>query len=466
MTIVYYIRTVINLILNTLTFNKHVLRTLALLLLTFSTLAGIAQNAPIKLIVLDPGHGHATYMQGRMYEGLDPEVHVYAPAGPDVETYLKSIKGMNSRSSNPTKWKMVVYTGPDYLEKMLQEKKGNAVIISGNNSKKGKYMRRSIEAGMHVLADKPLAVTPADFKMLKGSFKQAKKKKVLIFDPMDLRYDISSILQKELAAMPELFGELKKGSVDDPSLIQENLHHFLKFSGSEPARRPAWFFDIEQQGHGITDVSTHLVDMSQWAGFPEQILDYKKDIRILSSREWPTDLTPSEFKRVTRVDYPDYLKKYLKDSILSVLANGEINYTIKGVHAKVTVNWKYKEPVGSGDTHYALMRGTKADLELRQGAEEKHRATLYIKAAAGIPAAAFASSIEKVRTAMQNKYPGFDLIQKGDEYIVKTGTVKSSNSAEVAISYILKNKMPEWEVPNMIAKYYTTTNAIRNSRKD
>jgi len=349
------------------------------LLLNIIATQVIAQNNPIKLIVLDPGHGHATYMQGRMYEGLDPEVHVYAPAGPDVETYLKSINGMNFRSSNPTKWKMVVYIGPDYLEKMLAEKNGNAVIISGNNSKKAEYMRKSIEAGLHVLADKPMAVTPQDFAKLKKTFKLAHKNKVLIFDPMDLRYDISNILQKELAAIPELFGQLKNGSLDDPSLIQENLHHFLKFSGSEPARRPAWFFDIDQQGHGITDVSTHLVDMSQWAGFPEVKLNHKKDIKILSSKEWPTDLTPSEFKRVTRVEYPEYLKKYLKDSILSVLANGEINYTIKGIHAKVTVNWRYREPLGSSDTHYALMRGTKSDLELRQGVEEKYRAILYIK---------------------------------------------------------------------------------------
>ena len=447
-------------ILNLSNFKMAGLAKIAVLILTFITSSVIAQNAPIKLIVLDPGHGHATYMQGRMYEGLDPEVHVYAPLGPDVETYLKSINGMNSRTSNPTKWKMVVYTGPDYLEKMLSDKKGNAVIISGNNSKKGEYMRRSIEAGMHVLADKPLAVTPKDFEMLKKSFKLAEKKKVLIFDPMDLRYDISNILQKELAEIPELFGELKKGSLEDPSLIQENLHHFLKFSGSEPARRPAWFFDIEQQGHGITDVSTHLVDMSQWAGFPGVVLKYKKDIKILNSKEWPTELTPSEFKRVTRVDYPDYLKKYVKDSILSVLANGEINYTIKGVHAKVTVNWKYREPAGSSDTHYALMRGTKADLELRQGSDEKYKATLFIKAAPGIPAAEFVTAIEKVKVRFQQKYPGFDLIQKGNEWIVKPGTFKGTNSAQVAIGYILNNSMPAWEVPNMIAKYYTTTGGV------
>ena len=439
---------------------------LSLLIITSSGILALAQIAPIKLIILDPGHGHATYMQGRMYEGLDPEVHVYAPAGPDVETYLNSISRSNSRTSNPTKWKIVLYTGTDYLEKMLADKKGNTVIISGNNSKKANYIRRSVEAGLHVLADKPLAVTPDDFEKLKESFRIAAKKNVLLFDPMDLRYDISNILQRELAARKELFGTLKKGSMDDPSLIQANLHHFLKFSGTEPARRPAWFFDIEQQGHGITDVSTHLVDMIQWAAFPDQILYPKKDIKILGSKEWPTILTPSEFKLVTRVDYPDYLKKYLKDSLLTVYSNGEINYTIKGIHSKVSVLWKYREPAGSGDTHYALMRGTKADLELRQGAEEQHKATLYIKAAAGISPEDFSKTIDQVKLKFQEKYPGFDLIKKGNEYIVKPGSFKATNSAEIAISYILDNKMPVWEVPNLIAKYYTTTGAIRNIKKD
>ena len=209
--------------------NKLIKITFLLLLLTCSTVIVMAQKPSIKLIVLDPGHGHATYMQGRMYEGIDPEVHVYAPAGPDVETYLSSISRGNNRTSNPTKWKIILYTGSDYLAKMLAEKKGNAVIISGNNSKKANYIRRSIEAGLHILADKPLAVTPQDFEKLKESFKIAVKKNVLLFDPMDSRYDISNILQRELAASQELFGTLTKGSMDDPSLIQANLHHFLKF---------------------------------------------------------------------------------------------------------------------------------------------------------------------------------------------------------------------------------------------
>ena len=59
--------------------------------------------------------------------------------------------------------------------------------------------------------------------------------------------------------------------------------------------------------------------------------------------------------------------------------NGEINYTLRGVHAKTSVTWNYKAPEGTGDTHYSIMRGTKANLVIRQGAEEKYQPTLYIE---------------------------------------------------------------------------------------
>lgn len=421
-------------------------------------------DASVKLIILDPGHGHATFMQGSMNPEIDPEVHVYAPAGADVKQYINSIERANSRKSNPTNWKLVVYTGPDYLKKMTAEKKGNAVLISGNNSKKSLYIRRSVEAGFHVIADKPMAIS--DFQALKKSFEIAERKGVVLFDPMDLRYDISNILQKELALMHGLFGSLQKGTFENPALVQANLHHYLKGPAGQTGIRPAWFFDINQQGHGIVDVSTHLVDLNQWLAFPGESLNYKTDIKMISSREWPTNLHPSEFKLVTRVDeYPKYLKKNLKDSTLSVYSNGEMNYLLKGIHSKVTVLWNYKEPDGSSDTHYSLMRGTKADLEIRQGAAEKYKATLFIKPLIGTNSSEFENSIKAAQEKLQQKYPGTEFVKNGHEWEVKPGKFQRTNSAEVAVNYIKNGKMPEWEAPNTIAKYFTTIEALRKARK-
>ncbi len=420
----------------------------------------------ISLIILDPGHGHATFMQGAMNPAINPVVYVYAPEGPGLQIYMNSITRSNSRSSNPTNWKIILYKGEDYLEKMLEEKKGNAVVISGNNRKKSNYIQSAIKGGFHVLADKPMAITPADFKLLQKAFQSAEKNRLLLFDSMDLRYDISNILQKELSQISGIFGTLQKGTIKDPAIIQANVHHYLKFSGGEAIMRPAWFFDTEQQGHGIVDVSTHLVDMAQWAAFPGMILNYKKDIRVLTSKEWPTKLTPSQFKLITREEaYPEYLQKDIKDSIISVYSNGEMNYTIKGIHARASVIWNYKEPTGSGDSHYALMRGTKANLEIRQGESEQHRPTLYIEPSSEINLTEFEAELLKAQTELQKKYPGLEFIKKGKAWIVKPGSFKKTNAAEVAISYLKNLRLPDWEVPNMLAKYYTTTQALKKAKR-
>lgn len=419
----------------------------------------------VKLIILDPGHGHATFMQGAMNPAIDPEVHIYAPQGPDVQQYINSVERANTRKTNPTNWKLVLYTGSDYLDKMIADKKGNAVLISGNNSKKSEYIRRSIDAGFHVIADKPMAIT--DFRSLEKSFATAELKKVVLFDPMDLRYDISNILQKELSQIAGLFGVLQKGTLENPALVQANLHHYLKGPAGQTGVRPAWFFDVNQQGHGIVDVSTHLVDLNQWLSFPGKSLDYKADIKIISSREWASRLTPSEFKMVTKLSqYPEYLKKDVKDSILSVYSNGEMNYTIKGIHSKVTVLWNYKEPPGSSDTHYSLMRGTKADLEIRQGAAEQYRATLFVKPHTDTDLVELEKHITTAQQRLQKKYPGTEFIRTGNQWQVKPGNFRRTNSAEVAVSYIKNGKMPDWEAPNMIAKYFTTIEALRKAKRE
>ena len=54
-----------------------------------------------------------------------------------------------------------------------------------------------------------------------------------------------------------------------------------------------------QQGEGIVDVMTHLVDLVQWECFPGQTIDYTKDIAFDTARRWTTDMSLSEFKAIT-----------------------------------------------------------------------------------------------------------------------------------------------------------------------
>ena len=54
-----------------------------------------------------------------------------------------------------------------------------------------------------------------------------------------------------------LFGELQKGLPDNPSITMESVHHFFKNVSGKPLIRPAWYYDVAQQGEGIADVTTH-----------------------------------------------------------------------------------------------------------------------------------------------------------------------------------------------------------------
>mgnify|MGYP001099203258 CR=1 FL=1 len=101
---------------------------------------------------------------------VSKDVYVYAPTGFDVNEHLKRIEGFNTRAENPTQWNEIVYTGTDYLEKMLAENKGNVMIQAGNNGKKTEYIKNTLEAGINVLSDKPMAINSQNFKLLEECF--------------------------------------------------------------------------------------------------------------------------------------------------------------------------------------------------------------------------------------------------------------------------------------------------------
>ncbi len=428
----------------------------------------------VKLITLDPGHFHAALVQKNMYDQVNPEVFVYAPQGADLNEHLKKIEGYNTRAQNPTAWKETIYSGNDYFEKMLSEKRGNVVVLAGNNRIKTDYIMKSIDAGFNVLADKPMVISSEKFAELEEAFKVAKKKGVLLYDIMTERHEISTILQKELSCIPTLFGKLQTGSIDHPAVEKVSVHFFYKSVSGSPLIRPAWFFDVEQQGEGIIDVTTHLVDLVQWCCFPNQIIQ-KSDITMLAAKRWPTIISGDEFKEVTKLDeFPDYLKKNIKDGKLLAYSNGEMTYKLKGVYSKVTAEWKYKAPEGTGDTYFSIMRGSLCNLEIRQGKEENYIPMLYVTANKKANLAGFKHNLEQA-IARQNKlYPGLSLekinettwkVNIPDKYRVGH-EAHFGQVTEQFLSYLKVGKLPVWEVPNMIAKYYTTTSALKLAKKE
>ena len=424
----------------------------------------------VTIMTLDPGHFHAALVQKSMYDQVNNNVYVYGPKGPDINNHLKLIEGFNNRTENPTQWNEKVYEGDDYFQKMISEKPGNVMVVSGKNNKKIDYIKGAIDAGIHVYADKPMAISAEGFETLEKVFKTAEEKNLLLYDIMTERFEITTILQRELSMLSNVFGVLVDGTPEEPAITKESVHHFFKYVSGKPLKRPEWFFDTKQRGEGLNDVSMHLVDLVQWEAFPNVILK-KSDIEIVDAKHWTTDLSKDMFAKVTGANsFPDFLEKDLDGDVLKINCNGSITYKIKGKVAKTSVIWNFQAPEGAGDTHYSIMRGTICDLIIKQGEEENYKPRLYITVKSADESADFESNLQMAITdKLAKQYPDLKLRKINST----TWTIDIPQAYKIGheqhfeevtknfLKYLKEGNMPAWEVPNMIVKYYTTSEAFK-----
>jgi len=111
------------------------------------------------------------------------------------------------------------------------------------------------------------------------------------------------------------------------------------------------------------------------------------------------------------------------------------------------------------------MRGTKANLIIRQGIDENYKPTLYIEPVQHDSSHEQALKDQIVK--LQEKFPGVSIEKSGNAWVVvipekyKEGhEAHFSRVAEKYLEYVKNGNMPAWEVPNMLTKYYTTTRAL------
>ncbi len=410
----------------------------------------------ISLITLDPGHFHAALIQKQMYPNVSPRVHVYAPLGKDLLDHLQRITRFNLRGENPTAWELEVHAGPDFLERMVRERAGNVVVLSGRNRGKIDRILASLGAGLHVLADKPWIIEPADLPKLQAALDAADAQGLVAFDIMTERYEITSLLQRELVQDREIFGTPLVGSVEEPGVLLESVHHLSKTVAGATLLRPVWFFDVRQQGEGLTDVGTHLVDLVPWTLFPGEAIDYRTEIQVLAGRRWPTVLSAANLQRITGEPAAEALDYY---------CNTAIGYVLRGLHVKLNVLWNFEAPAGGGDTHLAAYRGTRSRVEVRQGPEEGYRPELFV--VGDVHAA-----VRRRVAVLQDRFPGLDVVQDGDQSRIaipeRYRVGHEAHFAQVAAQFFeyLKNPadLPAWEKANQLAKYYVTTRGVEMAR--
>jgi predicted dehydrogenase len=425
----------------------------------------------MKLIVADPGHFHAALLQKEMYPGLDRRVRVYAHVGFDAMEYVNRIANFNARAVNPTDWDLDLHFSATPMEELIRDREGSAfgpepdiVVFAGRNRGKIDRILQALEAGFHVLADKPWIIESSDLPKLDRALTVAADRGLAAYDIMTERYEVTSELQREFVSDAAVFGELETGSAAQPAISLFSAHHIMKTVAGTPLRRPAWFFDFEVQGEGLSDVGTHLVDLAQWTAFPEQAIDVGADIRILEGRRWPLALTAAQIEMVTgEANHLEGIDYY---------CNNSVDYTLRGAHVRVEAVWNWEAPAGTADIYTAVFRGSKASVDLRQGDAENHWPELYIvPTSASLRKEVFAGARRRIAQA-QARWPGLDAVERDSELRLAVPEEfrvgHEAHFAQVAnrfFDYVREpGSMPEWERPCMMAKYFVSTKGVDAGR--
>ena len=275
---------------------------------------------------------------------------------------------------------------------------------------------------------------------------------------MTERYEVTSLLHRELVNASAIFGTLLPGTTEEPAIYMDSMHRISKTVAGVPMLRPLEFFDIERQGEGLSDVGTHLVDLTQWIAFPDTAIDYQADIEMLDARRWPTTLNEEQWRTVTGT-------APLSPGNFDYYGNNFVSYCLRGIHVQMDVRWDLE---GVSDTHMARFQGSKASIEVRQGADENYRPEVYIVPNTPELRAEIHFALRAKLDQLEATIDGVTITDSGHEFLLNIPdhhrVGHEAHFAEVTrqfFSYLDDPKsLPAWEKPNMLAKYYVSTKGV------
>jgi predicted dehydrogenase len=427
---------------------------------------------PIRLITLAPGHFHAALVQKRMTGGVHRRAYVYGPLDADTVAHLDRVAAFNARPDNPTAWEIDLRAGPDWLERFLREQPGNTVVLSGRNRPKIDLMRHAVANNLHVLADKPWVVEAADFPKLEDLFHDAEMRDVLVWDMMTERHEVTNRLQRELVRDPDIFGQWRAGTPQQPALVLESVHHLKKAVAGRPLVRPWWWFDPSISGEAMADVGTHLADLALGFVAPDQPVDHHTDVQMLDADRWPLVLSEEQFRVLTALPgYPPELAARVVKGQLYYAGNNTATFALCGVHVKLVTMWEYEAPPSGGDTHNAIAYGSKAVVAIRQ--PPGTRPELFVAATDPTDHALMVQRLRDKSVVLQWFHPGVGVEDLGTEArLTIPDELRTGHEAhfgavldEYARYFNTPRGVPTWERPNALAKYHITTQAVELARQ-
>ena len=340
------------------------------------------------------------------------------------------------------------------MARLIEERAGDAVLLSGRNDIKMQSIGRLHAEGFYVLGDKPWLIGAGGLDVLRA----ATASPPLAMDIMTERHQIATELQAALLRDAQLFGEFRRDGAE-PALCFKSVHHLYKIVNNRPLVRPHWFFDTAVQGEGIMDVTTHLVDLSQWFSASDALLTYERDVELQAARQWATEVPLDIYTQITGLDsFPQAVRAQVRGDTLHYRCNAAIDYRMAGVPVRIESLWNLRIPQGGGDTHYAVARGTRATLIVDQGPETGYLTRLSVHPAGNRPVDERA--LARALDALQSRFHGVGFFRDGPVMRLDIpGALRTGHESHFAavldrfIGYIDAGRWPPTIAADLVVKY-------------
>lgn len=120
----------------------------------------------------------------------------------------------------------------------------DAVAIGNEYGKRGKAIIKALNAGKHVIADKPICTDIAE---LEEIIRLSRERELQVMCMLDLRYIPQSLSAKKILDSREL-GEVRN--------LSFNGQHCIDYKN-----RPSWYFEEGMHGGTINDLAIHGIDL-------------------------------------------------------------------------------------------------------------------------------------------------------------------------------------------------------------
>ena len=346
------------------------------------------------LSFLNPGHFHAALTLRVANPRVHPTIHVYAPEGPELAAFLALVGAFEHGA-----WDLAVHAGPNALERLIAERAADLVVLACRNDAKLSTIDRLHQAGVPVLADKPWIVGSADL----GHLDRATSGSPLIMDMITAPDDGMIRLRQRIVETAAVFGTFTGA----PVIAFDSVHHLVKQVNGETLRRPPWYYDVRIQGDGIVDIHSHMVEQVQSMIGADRRWDFNSDFELDGARRWTTKVPLALYRESTgEAAFPLALSETVRDGVLDLACNGEINYRLLGHEVRQTAVWQPREPAGGGDTMRMMVRGTGATVIMRQGPETAGRPELHLQPS---DTDRFDVRVREAVGAWRESFPGLDI---------------------------------------------------------